>query len=146
MGAFKKIKSCRSRGKNIFQGYTWNTITLPCEGKKSITRGLRITKLSKSFTQDPGITILGSQLTGLARLSCNRNVDFCCVYLRCRDLCKACQPGSCNQVLSCIGKFYVLPLTSTIFQSPRARHKISAPPPPPPPPPSTFSYPLLYIK
>ena len=33
----------------------------------------------KISTRDPGITILGSQLTGLARLSCNRKVDFCCV-------------------------------------------------------------------
>ena len=32
----------------------------------------------KISTRDPGITILGSQLTGLARLSCNRKVDFCC--------------------------------------------------------------------
>ena len=33
----------------------------------------------KISSQDPGITILGSQLSGLARLSCNRKVDFCCV-------------------------------------------------------------------
>ena len=32
-----------------------------------------------SFHPDPGITILGSPLTGLARLSYNRKVDFCCV-------------------------------------------------------------------
>ena len=31
---------------------------------------------------DPGITILGSQLTRLARLSCNRKVDFCCLQLK----------------------------------------------------------------
>ena len=30
-------------------------------------------------SRDPGIAILGSWLTGLARLSCNREVDFCCV-------------------------------------------------------------------
>ena len=35
----------------------------------------------------------------------NRIVDFCCVWLRCRDLCKASQPGSCK---------------TPIFQSPRA--------------------------
>ena len=29
--------------------------------------------------RDPGTAILGSRLTGLARLSCNREVDFCCV-------------------------------------------------------------------
>ena len=34
-------------------------------------------KISK---QDPGISVLGSELTGLARLSGNRNFDFCCVY------------------------------------------------------------------
>ena len=34
----------------------------------------------KISSRDPGITILGSQLTGLAQLSCNRRVDFCCVY------------------------------------------------------------------
>ena len=34
----------------------------------------------KISTWDPGITILASQLTGLARLSYNRRVDFCCVY------------------------------------------------------------------
>ena len=33
----------------------------------------------KISTRDPGITILGSQLTGLARLSYNSKVDFCCV-------------------------------------------------------------------
>ena len=40
--------------------------------------------------------------TGLARLSYNRKVDFCCVKLRCRDLCKASLPGSCTQAPSCI--------------------------------------------
>ena len=33
----------------------------------------------KIATRDPGITIPGSQLTRLARLSYNRKVDFCCV-------------------------------------------------------------------
>ena len=33
----------------------------------------------KISTRDPGITLLGSQLTRLARLSDNRKVDFCCV-------------------------------------------------------------------
>lgn len=28
---------------------------------------------------DPGTAIPGSRLTELARLSCNRKVDFCCV-------------------------------------------------------------------
>ena len=32
----------------------------------------------KISTRDPSITILGSQQTGLARLSYNRKVDFCC--------------------------------------------------------------------
>ena len=33
----------------------------------------------KISTLDRGITILGSQLTALARLSYNRKVEFCCV-------------------------------------------------------------------
>ena len=33
----------------------------------------------KISTWDPGITILGSQVTGLARLPYHRKVDFCCV-------------------------------------------------------------------
>ena len=33
----------------------------------------------KISTRDPGITILGSQLTELARLLYNHKVDFCCV-------------------------------------------------------------------
>ena len=94
----------------------------------------------KISTRDPGITILGSQLTGLARLSYNRKVDFCCVYLRCRVFCKAFQPGSCNQALSSIVRFYTLPLTSPIFQSSRAHTQNFSPPP------LTSSYPLLYIK
>ena len=36
-------------------------------------------------SRDPGTAILGSRLTGLARLSCNREVDFCCVSQTCRD-------------------------------------------------------------
>ena len=89
----------------------------------------------KISTRDPGITILGSQLTGLARLSYYRKVDFCCVWLRCRDLCKASQPSSCNQALSSIARFYALPLTSPIFQSHRAHTQNFSPPPIPPPPP-----------
>ena len=76
----------------------------------------------KIFTRDPGITILWSQLTGLARLSYNRKVDFCCVLLRCRDLCKASQPGSCNQALSSIARFYALPLDLTDFLKPPNTH------------------------
>ena len=30
-------------------------------------------------SRDPGTAIPGSRLTGLARLSCNREVEFCCV-------------------------------------------------------------------
>ena len=33
----------------------------------------------KMSTREPGITIQGFQLTGLAGLSYNRKVDFCCV-------------------------------------------------------------------
>ena len=69
----------------------------------------------KISNRDPGVTILGSQLTGLAWLTCNRKVDFCCVYLRCPDLRKASQPGSCNQALSFIDRFYAFPLDLTDF-------------------------------
>ena len=74
----------------------------------------------KISTRDPGITITGSQLTGMARLPYNRKVDFCCVKLRCRDLCEANQPGACNQAHSSIARFYTLLLTSPVFQSLRA--------------------------
>ena len=69
-------------------------------------------------TLDSGITILGSQLTGLARLSYNHKVDFCCVKLRCRNFCKASQPGSCSQALSSIARFYDLPPDRTNFSKP----------------------------
>ena len=82
----------------------------------------------KIIHPDPGITILGSQLTGLARLSYNRKGDFCCVYLRCRVFCKVGQPGACNQALSSIAKFYAFPLTSPIFQSSRAHTQNFSPP------------------
>ena len=68
-------------------------------------------------TRDPSITILGSQLTGLARLSYNRKVDFCCVQLWCRDLCKAGQSSSCNQALKSIARFYALSLDLTDLPS-----------------------------
>ena len=68
---------------------------------------------------DLGTTILvsHSKLTGLARLSYNRRVDFCCVELRRRDLCKASQPGSCNQACS---QIFRPPLNLTDFSKPRA--------------------------
>ena len=69
----------------------------------------------KISTRDPDITILGSQLTGLARLPYNRKVNFCCVELRCRVFCKASRHGSCNRALSSIVRVYALPLTSPIF-------------------------------
>ena len=71
----------------------------------------------------------GSQLTWLAWLSYNRRVDFCCVQLRCEDLCKASQSVSCNQALSSTARFYALPLTSPIFQSPRAHTQNPSPHP-----------------
>ena len=43
----------------------------------------------KIATREPDITIQGFQLTGLAGLSYNRKVDFCCFQPRCRDLCEA---------------------------------------------------------
>ena len=49
----------------------------------------------------------------------------------CGDLCKASQPGSHNQALSSLARFYALPLTSLIFQGPRAHtQNFSAPSPP----------------
>ena len=80
----------------------------------------------KISTPDAGITILGSQLTGLGRLSYNRKVDFCSVYLRCRVFCKVGQPGACNQALSSIAKFYAFPLTSPNFKAPEHTLKTSA--------------------
>ena len=85
----------------------------------------------KISTRDPSITITGSLLTGMARLPYNRKVDFCCVKLRCRDLCKANQPCSCNQAHSSIARFYALLLTSPVFQSLRAHTQNFTPPPPP---------------
>ena len=85
----------------------------------------------KISTRDPDVTILGSQLTGLARLSYNGKDNFCCVYLRCRDICKASQPGSCNQALSSRASFYAHPLTSPIFQSLGGTHTEFRLPPPP---------------
>ena len=93
----------------------------------------------KISTLDPGITILISQLTRLAWLSCHRKVDFCCVKLRFRDLCKASQPYSCNQALSCIARFYALPWLHRVFKAPEHTHKISALPST-----STSSYPLIH--
>ena len=36
-------------------------------------------KIFSPVSRDPGIAIPGSRLTGLARLSCNREFDICCV-------------------------------------------------------------------
>ena len=36
-------------------------------------------KIFSPVSRDTGSAIPGSRLTGLARLSCNREVDFCCV-------------------------------------------------------------------
>ena len=58
----------------------------------------------------------------------------------CRGLCKASQPGSCNQSLSSIARFHALPLTSPIFWS-RWAHTQNFKPPV-----LTSSYPLLYTK
>ena len=77
----------------------------------------------------PAIVItwkISSRDPGLARLSYNRIVDFCCVKLRYRDLCKASQPDSCNQALSYIARFYAPPDLTDL--APEHTHKISAPP------------------
>ena len=74
----------------------------------------------KISSQDPGITVVGSELTGLAGLLYNDEVDLCFVELGCVDVCKASQPGSGNQAVGFIVKFYTLVLTSRSFQSPRS--------------------------
>ena len=53
----------------------------------------------------------GTQQIGLARLSCNQKANFCCVYLRYRDLGK---PG--NQAPFCYAFLYFAAVA-------RVRHK-----------------------
>ena len=81
----------------------------------------------KISTRDPCITIVGSGLIGLVRLSYNRKVDFGCVQLRCQVFCKASKPGSCNQGLLLLRFFKALEHTQNFSF-----------------PPSTSSYPLLF--
>ena len=73
----------------------------------------------KISSQDPIITVVGSELTGLTGLLYNDEVDLCFVELGCVDVWKASQPGSGNQAGAFIAKFYTLVLTSQSFQSPR---------------------------
>lgn len=73
----------------------------------------------KISSQDPSITVVGSELTGLTGLLYNDEVDLCFVELGCVDVWKASQPGSGNQAVGFIAKFYTLVLTSGSFQSPR---------------------------
>ena len=81
-------------------------------------------------TWDSGITILGSQLTGLAWLSYNHKVDFCCIELRCRNFCKVSQPGSCYQALSSSQVLRPSPWPHWFFKAPRTHtHNFSLPPP-----------------
>ena len=74
----------------------------------------------KISSQDPGIRVVASELTGLAGLLYNDEVDLCFVELGCVDVCKASKPGLGNQTVGCIAKFYTLVLTSRSFQSPRS--------------------------
>ena len=74
----------------------------------------------KISSQDPGIRGVASELTGLAWLLYYDEVDLCLVELGCVDVYKASQPGSENQTVGCIAKFYTLVLTSRSFQSPRS--------------------------
>ena len=74
----------------------------------------------KISSQDPGITVVGSELMGLAGLLYNDKVDLSFVELGCVDLSKASQPGSGNQAEAVvfIANFYALVLTLRNFQSP----------------------------
>ena len=75
-------------------------------------------------SRGPSVTILWSQLTGLARLSCNRKADFCRVDVRCRNLWQASKPSPCNQALSFIARIYALPfdLTDISKQNPHTQN------------------------
>ena len=73
----------------------------------------------KISSQDPSITVVGSELTGLTGLLYNDEVDLSFFTLGCVDVWKASQPGSGNQAVAFIAKFYTLVLTSGSFQSPR---------------------------
>ena len=91
----------------------------------------------KNFNRGPGFTVLGSQLTGPARLSWNCKGDCFWLWLRCRDLCKASpEPGH----VSFMVRFYAPFLMSSNFQSPPNRHtqNFSLP--------NNFTTPLLHIK
>ena len=94
----------------------------------------------KISSQDPGIKVVGLERTGLAGLLYKDEVDLCFVELGCVDVCKASQPGSGNQAVGFITKFYTLGLTSWSFQSPRSDTKFQTPPP------STILYPFFYIR
>ena len=77
-------------------------------------------------TRDPGITILGSQLTGLARLSYNRKVDFVAFNYGAEIFAKRASPAHVIRPLVLRPDFTPSPLTLTIFQSPPNTHKIIA--------------------
>ena len=71
----------------------------------------------KISSQDPGITVVGSELTGLGGLLYNDEVDSCFVELGCVDVCKASEPCSGNHAVGFIVNFYALVLTLCSFQS-----------------------------
>ena len=48
-------------------------------------------------------------------MSCNRKADFCRVDVRCRNLCQASKPSSCNQGLDFIARIYAIPFDLTGF-------------------------------
>ena len=95
---FRTGKLCR--GGDFYPGITWTEPTRSshfyieigsnaheqCDIRCPVSRLVYLSGCPASViarkisSRDPGITILGSQLTGLAQLSCNRRVDFCCVY------------------------------------------------------------------
>ena len=92
----------------------------------------------KISTQDPGITTLGSQLTGLARCHVIAELIFVAFNLGAGFSAKRGSPAHVIRPLSSpYPNFTPSPLISPIFQSSRAHTQ---------PSPSTSSYPLLYIK
>ncbi|CAH3161202.1 unnamed protein product, partial [Porites evermanni] len=76
----------------------------------------------KISSHDPGITVVGSELTGLGGLLYNDEVDSCFVELGCVDVCKASEPCSGNQAVGFIVNFYALSLAAGCELKYRLQH------------------------